>query len=66
MEPLDKWRTAHQMIEQHGVEAELQAALNADDFLERGDPDSFHGWKRIVDAIKDLQRESPDLGGAVH
>ncbi len=40
--------------------------MKADDMLERGDMDGRATWLRIVDAIKDMQRETPRPGEHRH
>ena len=42
------------------------AAMKADAMLERGDLDGYAVWKRIVGAIKDMQRETPRAGEQRH
>ena len=62
---LDIYRTARLLIEQHGDQAPIHAAMRADAMLEAGDLDGQAVWKRIVRAIKELQDRKPP-GGAVH
>ena len=59
MQDLDVWRAAHQMIQMYGEAAVIHAALRADHLLDQGDPDGFHSWKRVVDAITDFQCQAP-------
>ncbi len=40
--------------------------MKADDMLERGDVDGYAMWKRIVDAIKNTERETPRPGEHRH
>ena len=56
---IDIFRSAAAFIDQHGDEAPIHAAMKADDMLERGDMDGRSVWLRIVDAIRDIQRETP-------
>lgn len=56
---LDIWRAAHLMLKQHGEDAAFQAAQRADALLADGDVEGEIVWKRIVAAIKDLQRREP-------
>jgi hypothetical protein len=60
MNDIDIWRTANEMMKLYGEEAEFKAALRADKLLELGDPEGFHVWKRISQAIKDLTKQLPD------
>jgi hypothetical protein len=52
---LDIWRAANMLIRQHGADAEIQAARRADLMLERVDLDGQILWKRIRQAIIELQ-----------
>ena len=64
---LDIYRTARQLIEQHGDDAPTHSAMRADAMLEKGDLDGQAVWKRIGRAIKELQdRAPPAEGEAVH
>lgn len=56
VDELDIWRSAHLLIEKHGDEAELAAALRADELLARGDVDGERTWRRIRKAILKLCR----------
>ncbi len=60
----DVWRTAKLMIEQHGVEAPIEAALRADKMLDVGDLDGLAVWKSILKAVLELVNKKPD--GTVH
>ena len=63
---IDVYRSATLLIDKHGAEASIHAAMKADDMLERGDMDGRSVWLRIVDAIKDMQRETPRPGEHRH
>ena len=64
---LDIYRTARLLIDQHGDEAPIHAAMRADELLAAGDLDGQAVWKRIIRAIKELQdRGPPGVGEAVH
>ena len=52
----DIWRAANMMIELHGDDTTVRAAMRADALLEEGDTDGFFVWKRIVRAIDDLSQ----------
>ena len=66
MDDIDIYRSAAAFIEQHGDEASIHAATKADAMLERGDMDGRAVWLRIVDAIRDMQRETPRPGEHQH
>ncbi|NMM43882.1 hypothetical protein HH303_05305 [Rhodospirillaceae bacterium KN72] len=50
------------MIDQHGEDACIEAAVNADRFLDKGDIEGAAVWRKIVKAIADLQAET----GTIH
>ena len=57
---LDIYRSARLLIERHGEDAPIEAAMNADKFLAAGDLDGAATWQRIVRATKDLlSKERP-------
>ena len=66
MDDIDIFRSAVAFIEQHCDEAPIHAAMKADAMLERGDMDGRAVWLRIVDAIRDMQRETPRPGEHRH
>jgi len=57
-------RTANLMIQQHGEEAALQAAMRADEMLAKGNMDGKAVWMRVIEAIGELQATEPE--GAIH
>ena len=61
---LDIYRAARLLIDQHGDEAAIRAAERADAMLEAGDLDGVAIWRRILDAVKQLQGVTP--AGTVH
>jgi hypothetical protein len=63
---LDIYRTASVLIREHGEEADFVAAQRADGFLEAGDIDGQMIWKRVLAAVKEIQREEPEEGEAVN
>lgn len=63
MDSLDIYRTAKLMIDQHGAEAKIQAAMKQDAMLERGDLDGVAVWRMVIRAIDELQDTS---GGTRH
>ena len=50
----DVWRAAKLLIDQHGVEAPIHAALRVDEMLDAGDLDGRAVWKAILEAIIEL------------
>ncbi len=58
---LDIYRSANELIKQHGDAADIQAAMRADHCLAAGDMDGEAVWLRIVKAIAELlSEERPD------
>jgi hypothetical protein len=52
----DIFHAAKLLIDKHGDDAALRAAQRADELLEDGDVDGTVVWRRIIDAIEELQR----------
>ena len=63
---LDIYRTANVLIREHGQEAALEAAQRADTMLEKGSMAGQMIWKRVLAAIKEIQREEPREGESVN
>ncbi len=63
---LDIFRSANPLIRQHGKDAPIHAAMRADAMLEKGDPDGYAVWKRILRALEELQREELQENEAAH
>jgi len=63
---IDIWRSANLLMKQHGEDAPIEAAMLADAMLEKGDLDGYAVWKRIIQAIEDLQTTAPSSGTEVH
>ncbi len=51
---LDIYRSANELIEQHGEDVPIHAAMRADELMETGDMDGRAVWLRIVMAIEEL------------
>ena len=66
-EEIDIYRSAHLLIEQHGDDASIHAAQEADACLEKGDLDGKATWMRVIGAIKELtDTDTPEVGRPVH
>ncbi len=63
---LDIYRTANLLIKEHGQDAQIEAAIRADELLNKGDLDGYAVWKRILRAVEALQREEAGLDKIVH
>ncbi|MDX1486239.1 MAG: hypothetical protein R3229_17335 [Alphaproteobacteria bacterium] len=58
-EDIDIYRSAHLLIKQHGDEAAIFAAMQADACIDRGDLNGKATWLKVIEAIKELQDTSP-------
>jgi len=56
----DIFRAAKLLIDQHGEDAPIRAAQRADQLLVGGDLDGATVWRRILEAIEELQRGRRD------
>ena len=63
---LDIYRTASVLIREHGEDAVLEAAQRADAWLDKGKAGAYLAWKRVLEAVKEIQREEPREGEAVN
>lgn len=63
---IDIWRTAKLLIDKHGADAPVQAAMRADELIAAGDMDGRAIWFRIVRAIEDVQATAPPDGTRVN
>ncbi len=58
---IDIYRSANELIEQHGEADDIEAAMRADEWLAAGDMEGEAVWLRIVKAIEELMsKERPD------
>lgn len=55
----DVWRAASALVIEHGSDAKFVARLRADALLKQSDVDGHLLWKRIANAVRELQREKP-------
>ncbi len=56
---LDIYRSANELIKQHGDAADIEAAMRADEIMEAGDMEGEAVWLRIVKAIEELRQREP-------
>ena len=63
---LDIYRSAHELIKQHGDAADIEAAMRADELMEPGDMEGEAVWLRIVKAIEELLSEERPDDAEVH
>ncbi len=59
MSELDIYRTAKLLVDNHGAEAPIHAAMNADAMLAKGDMDGRGVWLRVVKAVEELLDKKP-------
>ena len=60
--PVDK---SSRLPRHHGEDAALEAAQRPDAWLDKGEMDAYLVWKRVLAAVKEIQREEPGEGEAV-
>ncbi len=63
---LDIYRSAKLLIDQHGEDAAIHAAMQADACSEKGDLEGKAVWLRVIKAIKELQRTRPRRDKPTH
>ncbi len=63
---LDIYRSAKLLVDQHGEDAGLEAAMRADKVLAAGDMNGKWAWIRILKAIEELQRQERQRNDAPH
>ena len=56
---IDIWRSAKLLIDQHGDEAPIHAAMRVDELLEASDLDGYTVWKRVLKAVEELLDKGP-------
>ena len=66
VDDLDIYRSAKLLIDQHGDEAAIHAAMKADAMLDKGDLDGAAVGRRIVTAINELLADAPAGDANVH
>ncbi len=66
VDDIDIYRAAKALVDRYGHDAQLLAIKRATEMLDAGDVGGYAVWKRIVDAIKDMQRETPRPGEQRH
>ncbi len=63
---LDIYRSANELIKQHGDAADIEAATRADELMEAGDMEGRAVWIRIVKAVEELLSEERPDDAEVH
>ncbi len=63
---IDIYCAAKLLIDDLGYDAPIHAAMRADAMLDAGDLDGYATWRRIIQAVGELQGVGPRPGEAVH
>jgi hypothetical protein len=50
----EMWCSADSLIKKHGAKAAMEAAMMADKMYARKDKEAHEAWKRITQAIREL------------
>jgi len=66
IEDTDIWRAAQQSRTLYRDDAGIEAAVRADNALYQGDIVGSEVWKRIRNAIGELERKTPKAGEALN
>jgi hypothetical protein len=61
---IDIWRVATLMLKRYGDEADIESAIRAEELAEEGDHNGVAVWRRVIDAIAQLENTAPP--GPVH
>lgn len=61
---IDIWRAAKLLVDQHGEDAPVHAAMRVDSLSADGDIDGAAVWRRVLAATQDLL--STDPSGSIH
>ncbi len=63
---LDIYRTANVLVKHYGEDAAIEAAHRADAMLEKGRLDGLLVWKRVLAAVREIQRQTRSCRGPLH
>ena len=66
VDDLDIYRSANELIKQHGDAADIEAAMRADELMEAGDMEGEAVWLRIGKAVEELLSEERPDDAEVH
>ena len=56
---IDIWRVANLMLKRYGDEADIESAIRVEDLADSGDWAGEAVWRRIIDAIGQLENTTP-------
>ena len=63
---IDIYRSAQVIVQTHHRDAAIEAAMRADEMLEKGDVLGYAVWRRILKVVEELQRMEPAAGDRIH
>jgi hypothetical protein len=63
---IDIYRSARVLVQTHDKDAPIEAAMRADEMLEKGELTGYAVWRRILKAVEELQRTQPTAGDRLH
>ena len=63
---LDIYRSAQVLVKRHGQDAPIEAAMQADAMLDKGDVGGYGVWRQVLKAVEELLREEPREGERVN
>ena len=66
MHPLDPYRAANLLIQQHGVDAKAEAMQRVLEMREAGDDQGEMVWMGVFEAVLELQTMRPAEGQSTH
>ena len=56
---IDIWCVAYLMLKRYGDEADIESAIRAEELAEAGDEAGVAVWRRVIDAIGQLENTTP-------
>ena len=56
---IDIWRVANLMLKRYGDEADIESTIRTEELTEKGDWTGEAIWRRIIDAIGQLENTTP-------
>ena len=62
---LDIYRSPQLLVNHHGPDAPIHAAMRADELLETGDLGGYAVWRRIIKAVEELLSKERPAGVTV-
>ncbi len=63
---IDIDRSAKVIVDRHGPEAPIHAAMKANEFLAKGEMDGYAVWRRICAALDELLAQVAGVGKSIH